>query len=51
MNFATGRRHPIVAIAQVVFDVAPAGVEFRRGIFEFPENFLRALADDIGQHV
>src|SRR4029453_1715296 len=51
MNFATGRRHPIVAVAEMVFYVASADEEFRRGVFEFPEDLLRALADDVGQHV
>ncbi len=41
----------VVAVAQVVLHVAAAAEPLRVDVLELAEDLLRALADDVGQHV
>ncbi|OPZ13663.1 MAG: hypothetical protein BWZ10_02004 [candidate division BRC1 bacterium ADurb.BinA364] len=51
VNRAPRQGRPIVVVAQVVFDIVAADVQLRLVILEFAENFARAFAHDVGQHI
>ena len=46
-----GRGDVVVVVAQVILDVAAAAIQLGIDVLELAEDVLRALADDVGQHV
>ena len=51
VHLPTIARVPIVAVPEMILDVAPARVEFRIEVGELTEDRPRRLAHDAGQHV
>ena len=51
VDLATAGCLPDIMIAEVIFDIASAEIEFRLFVFELAKDEARALAHDIGQDV